>query len=224
MDRIRNGLSYANVMSTIAVVLAVGGATAVAASSLAENSVGTKQLKKNAVTGAKVKNGSLTGADIQAATLGTVPSALRADAATTSQRAVTAERASSAEVAKTASLASSVAAPEAEHLVGRPGEPLFAQGWGNVAPNNEQAAFYKDREGVVHLQGKVIRTVGTIGTIFILPADYLPKDAQEFPVASDAAGVELLVDPRNGTVSALNLQAQLDKAVSLSGVTWRAGH
>jgi hypothetical protein len=40
-------------MSTIAVVLALGGATAFAASQLAKNSVGAKQLKKNAVTGVK---------------------------------------------------------------------------------------------------------------------------------------------------------------------------
>ena len=74
MQRIRSRLSYANVMSTIAVFLTLGGASALAASQLAKNSVGTKQLKKNAVTaakikanavsGAKVADGSLTGADV----------------------------------------------------------------------------------------------------------------------------------------------------------------
>lgn len=58
----RKRLSYANVMSSIAVFLVLGGA-AVAAIHLPKNSVGTKQLRKNAVTSAKVKNGSLQQAD-----------------------------------------------------------------------------------------------------------------------------------------------------------------
>jgi hypothetical protein len=82
-------------MSSIAVFLVLGGATAFAASQLGKNTVGTKQLKKNAVTaskikknavtgskikkdavtGAMVKDGSLTGADIN---LGMVPSAASA--------------------------------------------------------------------------------------------------------------------------------------------------
>lgn len=45
MKLIRKRLTYANVMSSIAVFLVLGGATALAAG-LAKNSVGTKQLKK----------------------------------------------------------------------------------------------------------------------------------------------------------------------------------
>lgn len=105
MRQIRKQLTYANVMSTIAVFLLLGGATAFAASKLGKNSVGTKQLrahsvtaaklKKNSVTGKKVRDnaitaskiadgaittskiadGAVTGAKVQAATLGTVPNA-----------------------------------------------------------------------------------------------------------------------------------------------------
>jgi hypothetical protein len=80
----RPKLTYANVMATIAVFIALGGAS-YAAMKLPKNSVGAKQLKKNAVTTAKVKNeaitaakvkkGTLTGAQISASTLGTVPNA-----------------------------------------------------------------------------------------------------------------------------------------------------
>ncbi len=73
-NSIRKRLTYANVMSTIAVFLVLGGGAAFAATKLAKNSVGTKQIKKNAVSTAKVKNnaingakfadGSLTGADV----------------------------------------------------------------------------------------------------------------------------------------------------------------
>jgi hypothetical protein len=75
-------------MSSLAVFLVLGGATAFAAGHLGKNSVGTKQLKansvtaaklkKDAVTGAKVMDQALTGSDIQVATLGTVPSATSA--------------------------------------------------------------------------------------------------------------------------------------------------
>jgi len=50
---VRTRLTYANVVATLALVLAVGGASAFAATQLAKNSVGTRQLKKNAVTGEK---------------------------------------------------------------------------------------------------------------------------------------------------------------------------
>ena len=54
MSQIRKRLTYANVMSTIAVFLVLGGATAFAASTLGKNTVGSKQLKKEAVTLAKI--------------------------------------------------------------------------------------------------------------------------------------------------------------------------
>jgi len=53
VKQIRKRLTYANVMSSIAVFLVLGGA-AVAASQLPKNSVGTTQLKKNAVKTAKI--------------------------------------------------------------------------------------------------------------------------------------------------------------------------
>jgi hypothetical protein len=45
-QRLRSSLTYANVMATIAVFLALGGGTAFA---LARNSVGTRQIKPRAV-------------------------------------------------------------------------------------------------------------------------------------------------------------------------------
>ena len=68
MHRIRNSLSYANVMATVAVFVALGGG-AYAAATLPKNSVGTKQLKNNAVVASKVKNGSLTARDFRSGQL-----------------------------------------------------------------------------------------------------------------------------------------------------------
>ena len=64
MKQIRKRLTYANVMSSIAVFLVIGGATAFAAG-LAKNSVGTKQLKKNAVTTAKIKKQAVAAGKIK---------------------------------------------------------------------------------------------------------------------------------------------------------------
>ena len=64
MARVRRALSYANLMATIAVFLALGGA-GYAAFKLPKNSVGTSQIKNNAVVSSKVKNGSLTANDFR---------------------------------------------------------------------------------------------------------------------------------------------------------------
>lgn len=73
----RPKLSYANVVATLALFIALGGAS-YAALKLPKNSVGSKQLKKNAVTTAKIKNGAVTGSKIQLNSLGAVPSATHA--------------------------------------------------------------------------------------------------------------------------------------------------
>jgi hypothetical protein len=62
MGSFRGKLTYANVMATIAVFVALGGAS-YAAVSLPAKSVGTKQIKNGAVTGLKVRDASLTPAD-----------------------------------------------------------------------------------------------------------------------------------------------------------------
>ena len=54
MHRLRGNLTYSNVISTLCLVLLLGGGTAYAASRLGKESVGTKQLKKGAVTPAKL--------------------------------------------------------------------------------------------------------------------------------------------------------------------------
>ena len=61
----RPRLTYANVVATLALFIAIGGASAFAASQLGKNSVGSKQLKKNSVTSAKIKKNAVTGAKIK---------------------------------------------------------------------------------------------------------------------------------------------------------------
>jgi len=63
-NRITRHLSYANVMATIGVFVALGGAS-YAAVALPANSVGTKQLKKTAVAGSKIKPNAVSSAKVK---------------------------------------------------------------------------------------------------------------------------------------------------------------
>jgi hypothetical protein len=58
MKALQRHLTYANVMATLGVFLALGGVS-YAALKLPKNSVGSKQIKKNAISSSKVKNGAL---------------------------------------------------------------------------------------------------------------------------------------------------------------------
>ena len=64
LTKLRPQLTYANVVSSAALFLALGGVS-YAAVALPKNSVGAKQIKANAVTGAKVKNGTLVRGDFK---------------------------------------------------------------------------------------------------------------------------------------------------------------
>jgi hypothetical protein len=67
MRALTSRLTYANLIGTLALFVALGG-TSYAVSQLPTNSVGTKQIRSNAVTGAKVKDGTLTADDFSAKT------------------------------------------------------------------------------------------------------------------------------------------------------------
>jgi hypothetical protein len=132
MMKIRPRLTYANVVATLALFIAVGGASAFAATQLGKNSVGRKQLKPSSVTAAKIKPNAVTaskvaanaittaklndlavtGAKVDLATLGTVPSAdhaASADRATNADHATSADRATSVDGQQIASFSVTLA-------------------------------------------------------------------------------------------------------------------
>jgi hypothetical protein len=76
--RIKAGLTYANVMATVAVFLALGGG-AYAALKLPKNSVGSKQIKAGAVNSSKVANRSLLARDFKAGQLPAGPQGPKGD-------------------------------------------------------------------------------------------------------------------------------------------------
>ncbi len=98
MKQIRKRITYANVMSSIAVFLVLGGGAAYAAKKIGSNeikgnsittgkikkeAVSASKIKKNSVTTAKIANGAVTGAKINLGSVGTVPNATHAVTADT---------------------------------------------------------------------------------------------------------------------------------------------
>ena len=215
--------SPAMVVALLALVMASVG-TGIAAFQLPKNSVGAKHLKKNAVkakkiagnavTGAKVKPRSLTGADINLGRLGVVPEATHA---------------------AVADVARGIAAPEPLHMVGTPGNPPFAPGAGNIGSLPKSGislppvSFYKDREGLVRLEGA--GKPGVNGVIFVLPPGYRPAagTVQVFGIEVNATE-----EPTKGIVIfGSNMRDQLGGDLSgavtslgttlLTGISFRAG-
>jgi hypothetical protein len=92
-------LTYANVMSTVAVIVAVGGATAFAAITLPKNSVHSKQIAKGAVKTSDIGKDAVTGDKVKESTLGKVPLAVHADSADSAATAASATNAAHAAVA-----------------------------------------------------------------------------------------------------------------------------
>jgi hypothetical protein len=209
MHRIRGRLTYANVIATLALFIALGGAS-YAAVKLPKNSVGTKQIKNGAVTGAKIKNGtvtgskiapgSITGAAVASSTLGTVPSATTATLATSATRAATAER------------AEAVPAPEALHVVTSFGPGCSA----GAVESLGQVGFYKDAFGEVHLVGAIFCTEEDTDA-FTLPPGFRPSTEILMPTVGDAKlqDGELLVLP-SGVVRSFDT-----KNATLFGVSFR---
>jgi hypothetical protein len=84
-------LSYANVMSTLAIFLVIGGGA------YAASKINGRQLQNKSIAGRKIKNDTITGRQVKESKLGTVPSASTANSANTAQTANTANTASTAD-------------------------------------------------------------------------------------------------------------------------------
>jgi len=222
------GLSYANVVATLALFVALGG-SAYAVKQLPKNSVGPKQLRKNAVrTGDISRNavrvGKLDKEAVKAGKLAknAVPTnRLRNDAVTGAK-----VNESTLSTVPSAQTANSIVPPEGWHEVGTPGEPGFLNAWTNAAAPSETAAFFKDREGMVHLKGTV--TGGTALDVFVLPPGYRPAigKAPLFAVfclkCPSGVGPAQVYGPGTGPFGDGAVALPDPEASSLDGITFRA--
>jgi hypothetical protein len=174
----RPQLSYANVMSTVAVFIALGGTSY----AVARNSVGNAQLRKNAVTSAKVKDRSLRKNDLaQSARVGTRgPRGLQGPSGPQGP-------------------AGGTAPPDAWKGLS------LAAGWANYGTVYDGAAYHRE-DGRVYLRGLVTRTDGLppgespIGT---LPAGYRPEKRMIFAANGGPQVTRVDVAP-NGQVIWVN--------------------
>jgi hypothetical protein len=197
----------------VAVIALVCALTGTAWAALGKNSVGSKQLKKNAVTSAKikkeavtankVKKGTLTGKQINLAKLGTVPSA---------------------------QLANSIPPAEPTHVVGSPGEPGFEGGSANYGGEESirtnSVGFYKDHEGIVHLEGVAKAGSGASTVpIFTLPPGYRPP-ADTVLLFEQFTKAAALIGGSNTFASGMDLSGKVvgakESLVVLDGITFRA--
>jgi hypothetical protein len=227
---LRKRLSYANVMATIAVFIALGGssyaALRVGSKQIADNSVRSRDIRDNNVKGKDVRNNSLGGVDVRdrsltaddlardsvgagqidESALGPVPKAVEAD---------TIDGIDSSQFLR------GLPAPEAWHLVGAAGEPPFLNDWANGGGGFAPLRFYKDQLGIVHIQG-TIATPGITNHVFTLPPGYRPAFGLRFrtdsccPAAVYGGSFYVLAD---GTVT--KQQGSYDN-VSLDGIAFRA--
>ena len=212
MKKLRKHLTYSNVVGTLALFLVLTGATAFAAAQLGKNTVGSKQLKKNSVTAAKIKKNAITtakikgdavtGAKVKESTLGTVPSA---------------------------NLANSLVPPEAVHFVGAPGEPPFENGahnFGSTGPFSlSNVGFWKDHDGVVHLQGVAETGKSTPAFVFTLPPGFRPASGKAI-VTEQVKEAPAFIFGSNINVEGFDLAGKIlggtEQAVVLDGITFRA--
>lgn len=238
-----------------AMVALICALTGTAWAALGKNSVGTKQLKngavtsgkikKEAVTAAKVKKHSLTGANLNLAKLGTVPSATNATNAVNATNAQHAATATTATSAATAGTAAGLTALEPVHFVGAPGEPAFVDEAHNISADeleeNEMTGvslrsvgFYKDHEGIVHLEGDAFVGAG-IGSpvsraiVFKLPPGFRPaaKTSLSFPNLEGEQSISIVGSDVSGggqdfSGDVLLINGGSDNLASFNGITFRA--
>jgi hypothetical protein len=201
--------SPAMVVALIALICALTG-TAWAA--LGKNSVGTKQLKKNAVTAAKIKKeavatakikkDAVTGAKVNESTLETVPSA---------------------------SVANSLTPLEPVHIVGAPGEPQFENGAHNLGSTGpftlNPVGFYKDHEGIVHLQGIAETGKTSPAFVFTLPPGFRPASGKTL-IFEQVTEASAFIFGSSINIEGFDLSGKIlgssEQPVVFDGITFRA--
>jgi hypothetical protein len=86
-------------------------------------------------------------------------------------------------------------------------------------------AFYKDVEGVVHIEGEYGGCAATGDIAFQLPPAYRPKDFQSFPLVVSTNGVVSIFPSSGNGVNAGNAGGVLcgEANCYINGITFRAG-
>lgn len=232
IERIRAQLTYANVVSTLCLFILLGGSAYAAAK------ITGKNVKNGSLTGTDIKNNSVTGKDVKGLGAGdfkggALPAGPRGPIG---PRGLTGPRGTAG---------AGVPPTEATHLVTGDGSAdcstgsptgVFCKdqggGWANAGNGTAPVGYFKDRSGIVHLQGSADDLLGSgtccgNATIFILPAGYRPTGgdrsyADPIPprnAVNDVNPAPRIVVKTNGEVTAYENDSGLFHP--LDGVTFR---
>lgn len=236
---LRKRNTFANVCSILALMIAVSGGTAYAvnewtgenivdgsltAADLAAKSVRRSELAANAVDSAKIADDQVTGADVQESTLAQVPSA---------------DWANNSNYAYNAGFAYSVAADSVGpyqlianppwRYIGDAGQPPFLNSWSNYDTHTshvdatwQQAGFYRDNLGVIHLGG-LVKGGAVPGAVFHLPQYYCPWFYHAYPVLANNGLARVTVTWMTPGCDVI-VEFGSNAWVSLDGISWRDGY
>jgi hypothetical protein len=222
-------------MATIAVFIALGGG-AYAAIKLPSSSVGSKHLKRNAVNSSKVKDRSLLARDFKA---GQLPTGAQGAPGPQGPQGAQGQQGPQGEQGRPGTDATPA------DFAGEPTKPIADPGpaestcstiatfcayndgvsdqfWANAGPPYKDVGYWKDKGGVVHLEGFATPTDSSVGSVmFILPTGYRPLNrwrafSVKFCGSTDPAGY---IDIRDtGEVVASRTNAG---CVPLDGINFR---
>ena len=237
VEAVRSRLSYANVMATLALFVALGG-VGYAAAKLPRDSVGSKQIKEDAVKASEqapdsVDSGnvidlSLGGSDLADDSVGSAQISTGAvDAAEVDDAAVGSEEVIDGSLRRADLGPVDLRTPTLEDC--SPGTPW--QAVSGLPPH-----YWKDNEGVVHLEGAVQCSVNITGaSIFQMPRVvgdiYDPAGGQDLArfatlgAAQSIAQIAIVKNPiSTGVVYDAGSAAGTENYVSLDGISYRAAN
>jgi hypothetical protein len=229
----RQRLSYANVASTLALFIALGGAS-YAAIKLPKDSVGGRQIKAGAVKAGDLADGAVKASKLKAGAVGSgslAPGAVTADklvGGAVGHAALAGDAVDSGNIVDGSIAAGDLAPIESPHDVTL--QPCDAtHDW--TAAGGLDPHYWLDRDGMVHLEGAVscagTATAGSL--IFSMPAAYRPaEDVVRFGVLGGGQSVAQVAAVINTFDAGFVYDAgssgtTSDDYVSLEGITYRAG-
>lgn len=106
-------------------------------------------------------------------------------------------------------------------VVGASGSSPFTNSWANFGGTNQPASYWKDQDGIVHLEGVVKN--GTLGlAAFVLPPGYRPSLDRFFAVLSNSTFGTVQVTG-SGNVIPLAVGTASNASYALDGITFRTG-